>query len=166
MTSEIILEKRIVLEARCLDSNFLKHLKDKLLKVSLNSCSKETGHIMNVKEITKIVENYISNVNSEIVFIVQFKADVLKPSVGLILEDRISMVFAGGVFLNILNKFQVLIPSHALKGYTFSSGEKKSFVNTETKASIKEGDICQIKITGVRFKKNNFDCFGELLIET
>ena len=41
----------------------------------------------------------------------------------------------------------------------------KSFKNLKTKVIIKEGDTISAKITGIKFAKNNFSCFGDLILE-
>jgi DNA-directed RNA polymerase subunit E'/Rpb7 len=164
MASIKILEKRIVLESKYLDHDYMKSIKDRLEKVSLNSCSKEEGHVLEIHEITEIVDNYISNVNSEIVFIVKFKATVLKPEIGVDISDKVCMIFSGGLFMNIRDKFQVLIPFSSLesKNYVFQP-ENKTYFNSETKSIIAEGQECKIKISSIRFVKKNFKCFGELV---
>ena len=41
--------------------------------------------------------------------------------------------------------------------------ENKNFKNEKTSFVISENDIVDVKITGVKFSKNNFSCFGELI---
>lgn len=163
MLKEEILEKRIVLDACNLNKDFRKHLVDKLKAISLNSCTKENGHILEIRDITKITDNYISNVNSEIIFIVEFKALVLKPEIGSIITDKVCMVFGGGLLLNVKDKFKVLVPANTLVDYVYGEQPVKSFTNKVKGVVIGENQECKVKITGIRFLKKNFSCIGQLI---
>lgn len=155
-----LITKRIVLDDQYLDKNINFHLFNKLKDLAKNDCSKEYGYIIEVKRIKKILDNYISNVNSELIFIVLFEAETIKPIVNSIFEDEVYLALKGGIFFEIKNKFKVLIPPSSLIDYTFNPETKEYFKGSQT---IKKGSKCRLKITGVRYMNKNFDCFGELL---
>ena len=79
-----------------------------------------------------------------------------------IFKDRVCMIFSGGIFIDVKGKFKVLIPLSSLENFVFNQ-EKKNFTNTKTSLVIKESDLIDVKITGVKFSKKNFSCFGEFL---
>ena len=121
------------------------------------------GYIIKVIRLIKIVDNYISNVNSELIFIVEFEAETIKPEINSLYEDEIFLVLRGGIFFHISNKFKVLIPPNSLCDYTFNA-DNKSYVNkNDSSIFLVKGIKCKIKITGIRYMNKKFDCFGELV---
>ena len=157
-----ILKQRLVVDNSFLGKKLNEYIFSRLKEVAKNDCTKEYGYIIKVNKLIKIVDNYISNVNSELVFIVEFEAETLKPKINDIFEDEIFLVLKGGIFFNINNKFKVLIPPSALSNYQFDS-ECKSYVNKTDDNKLIKGKKCKIKITGIRYINKKFDCFGELV---
>lgn len=164
MLKLITLERKITLEPEYLDCNFKRHVWDKIVKVCLNTVNKDTGHIVGIRKIMKIMDNKISNVNSEIIFTVKFKADVLKPEAGKIFEGVVHIIFGSGIFVSIQDKFQVLIPEYKLRDkYTLNIVDK-IFENKEDPSdNIECKQIRSVKIIDLRFTKQNFQCVGELV---
>ena len=159
-----ILKQRLVIENCYLGKDLQSSIFTRLKEVAENECSKEFGYIIKVNKLIKIVDNYISNVNSELIFIVEFEAETIKPEIGSIYEDDIFLVLRGGIFFHISNKFKVLIPPNSLDDYTFNA-DKKSYVNkNDSSIVLSKGEKCKIKITGIRYMNKKFDCFGELVV--
>ena len=100
--------------------------------------------------------------NSELIFVVDFEAETIKPEINNVYEDQIFLVLRGGIFFEISNKFKVLIPPNALADYTFNS-ETKTYEKKGSKDFLCKGTKCKIKITGIRYMNKKFDCFGELV---
>ena len=155
-----IIERKIQLEPEFLYSGLNAKLLDNVKKVYENECTKETGYILKVNKIVRIKDNYISNVNSSIIFVVDIDVDILKPEINAVYTDKVSMIFSGGLFINIMNKIKLLIPISSLSDYSFDPATK-TFV--KCKSVIKENDEIKIKITGIKYSKKNFNCFGELI---
>ena len=162
--STSIIERRICIEAEYLDQNVLDHVLNKIRHTCKNECTKEDGYIIDVNKIVNVKNNYISNVNSDIVFIVAFEAEILKPEVGKQFTDKVCMIFSGGIFINIKDKFKVLIPQSCLDKYTYES-TTKMFVHNDNNTSIKEDDIITIVITVMKYSKKNFSCIGNIVDE-
>ena len=160
MSSNIIIQKRICLEPEFLNTNLKKNIFDKLKKTTNNECSKEFGYILNIVKLIKIVDNYVSNASSEIVFEVMFEIETLKPEIDKVFTGEVCMIFGGGIFLNIKNKIKVLIPLTSIKDYKFIQSEK---ILRKCEDEIKQGDILNVKITGLKYSKKNYNCFGELV---
>jgi DNA-directed RNA polymerase subunit E'/Rpb7 len=156
------LTKRLVVANDCLDKNLNDAIFKRLQVASENDCNKEYGYILKVEKLLKIDDNYISNVNSELIFIVSFKALTIKPEINKVFTDTIWMVLSGGIFLNVKNKFKVLIPPNALSEYSFNQ-DKKAYIHKENKTILEQGSECTVKITGIRYMNKNFDCFAELV---
>jgi len=155
-----ILEKKVCIDFKYLGKDLKKSLLEKAKSVFINECSKDNGYILDIKKIIKIKDNYISNVNSDVIFILDIDVDTLKPEINDILSDKVSMVFGGGLFISIKDKIKVLIPVNSLHGYTFDQSTK-TFV--KDKKIIKENDVVKVKISGVKYSNKNFSCFGELI---
>jgi DNA-directed RNA polymerase subunit E'/Rpb7 len=156
-----IIERKVCIEPEYLYSDLKAKLFEKVKKIYENECTKENGYILKVNKIENVKDNYISNVNSSIVFILDINVDVLKPDINEIYTDKVSMIFGGGLFINIKNKIKVLIPISSLTNYKFDASTK-TFLRSD-KTSIKENDEIKIKITGIKYSKKNFNCFGELI---
>lgn len=162
MHTTSIIERRICVEAEFLDENILDHVLNKIKNVCKNECTKEDGYILDVIKIVNIKNNYISNVNSDIVFIVAFEAEILKPDVGKQFTDKVCMIFSGGIFINVKDKFKVLIPQSCLDKYTFNSS-KKTFIHNDDKTIISEDDTITIVINVMKYSKKNFSCIGYII---
>ena len=111
--------KRIILESNCIDKQILDHVLNKLNDTVLKDCSREHGYILKILEITRIIEHFIERSNSQNIFVVEFKAEVLKPVEGLRIKANICMVYKDGIFLNIMDKQKMLIPKSNLTEYDF-----------------------------------------------
>ena len=157
-----IIERKICIEPEFLYSDLNIKLLEKVKKVYENECTKENGYILKVNKIVKIKDNYISNVNSSIIFIIDIDVDVLKPEINSVYTDKVNMIFSGGLFINIKNKIKLLIPISSLSEYKFDASTK-TFKGEKDKTVIKENDEIKIKITGIKYSKKNFNCFGELI---
>ena len=90
-----VIEKTIYLEPKYLDQNIMKHLLDKVKKITFEECTKEYGHILCVKRILKI------NNLEDTIFTVRFEAETLKPIVGNKLTGTVCMLYKDGIFLQI-----------------------------------------------------------------
>ena len=154
-----VIERRICIGHDYLYRDIKDALLDKIKEVTLNECTKDHGYILSVKKIVTIKDNYISNANCDNIFTVLFEAETLKPENGSILQGEVCMIFNGGIFLNVKNKQKILIPLTNLKAYVFDH-TKKQFVKGYK--IIKEGDIIDIVITGTKYSKQSFSCFGDL----
>jgi DNA-directed RNA polymerase subunit E'/Rpb7 len=159
----MILNQRLVINNNCLDNYLNKHILARLHEVSENDCTKEHGYVLRVNKLLRFLDNYISNVNSELIFIVEYDADTIKPQINDIYTDEVFLVLRNGIFFNIKNKFKVLIPPDALGDYVFDSDNKVYTHKDDASKVLTKGSMCQIQITGVRYMNRKFDCFGKLV---
>lgn len=162
MSSIITINKRICINPEFLGKTLNKNIFDFLKEITKNECTRDNGYIIDVKKLNKIKNNYISGNNCELIFEVEILVEILKPEINKIFKDRVCMIFSGGIFIDVKGKFKVLIPLSSLENFVFNQ-EKKNFTNTKTSLVIKESDLIDVKITGVKFSKKNFSCFGEFL---
>jgi len=162
MTTIVTIEKRVCINPCFLGKKLKYQLFNFLKETTKNECTKENGYIIEIIKINRIINNYISGNNCEIIFEVEIDTEVLKPEINKIFTDKVCMIFSGGIFIDVKSKFKVLIPLAYLHNLVFDH-EKKHFENEKTGFIIKENDITNVKITGIKYSKNNFSCFGELI---
>ena len=162
MTSIVTIEKRLCINPCFLGKKLKSQLFNFLKEITMNECTKENGYIIEIIKINRIKNKYISGNNCEIIFEVDIDAEVLKPEINKIFTDKVCMIFSGGIFIDVKNKFKILIPLAYLYNLVFDQ-ENKHFKNEKTGFIIKENDTIDVKITGIKFSKNNFSCFGELI---
>lgn len=159
--SLVEITRRICIPHEDLHSDINDCILERIKETTLNECTKEDGFILSIKNLVgDIQDNYISNANCENVFIVKFLAETLKPENGKQFTGIVCMIFSGGIFVNIKNKQKVLIPVSALNEYKFDQSTKSFKKN---KDEIKEGDELDIIITGTKYSKQTFSCFGILV---
>ena len=155
------IESRISLQPQFLTKNYVNALFEKLCLVTKNHCNNDYGFILKVNKIISIKDNFISNVDCEIIFVVRYEAETLKPELGKEFDGVVCMIFHGGIFVSIKNKFEVLVPISKLENFVYDSNSK-SF----TKASgetIREKDSIKVKIIGLKYcTDKKYKCFGEV----
>lgn len=155
----IVIERRICLEPKYLDSNVRSHLLKKVYEQTKDECTEENGHLLEIKDLKKIVSNRISPATSDIVFTIQFEAIMLKPEKGKKLSGTVCMVFQAGVFIEVMGILKVLIPITSMPGYKLN---KTGSVFTKGLKRIKEGDIVTVCISEVTYKDKEFSSFGSI----
>lgn len=163
MTETITLQRKLTLDSEFLNKDIKKNILDKLKISTNNECSQDYGYFLNIVKLKSIVDNFISP-NCENVFVVEFEVETLKPEVGKKFEGEVCMIFSSGIFLNIQNKLKVLIPTTTLKNYSFNQIEN-CFIHKKTKKKIKVEDKLTVIISGAKYSKKAFSCFGNLYSE-
>jgi DNA-directed RNA polymerase subunit E'/Rpb7 len=152
--------KKVCLEPEHLNQQIETHLLDKLNKITKNECSKEHGYILNINKIISINDNYISSATSQLMFDVTVEANVLKPEKNLEVEGKVFMVFNNGIFIEVIKNFKVLVLKSSLVGYKF---DQQTSTYIKNKKVIKNDDKIKVKISGVKYEKKTFCCFGDLI---
>ena len=158
----VIIEKRVCIDSEYLNKDIDTHILKKIKENTLNECTKKHGYILNIIKIIKIKDNYISNVNCDNIFIVDIMAETLKPDIGKQFIGKVCRILPSGIFLNVKDKQKVLIPLTTLNNYTYDSLNKVFIKNNKT---IKECDNIKVEITGTRYTKQSFSCFGNMIEE-
>jgi len=156
----VIMERRVCVDNDQLNKNIYSHILTKIKENTVNECTKENGYILDIKKLIRIKDNYISNVNCDTIFLVEFLAETLKPEIGKRFDGQVCMVFPGGIFLNIKGKQKVLIPISTLNKYTYDNVNK---ILKKDEKIIKEGDLIKVEITGTKYSKQSFSCFGNMV---
>jgi DNA-directed RNA polymerase subunit E'/Rpb7 len=150
---KVNITKRVYLNPNCLDTNILTHLLNRIIEITKDDCTKEHGHILSVNRIIKILNN------EDTIFTVLFEAETLLPIEGSTFSGKVCMVYKDGIFLQILSKQKMLIPSKSITNYSYKE-ETNSYVNNNK--TIKEGDEINVIVTASQYTKKNFSCIGKL----
>lgn len=154
----VLLTRKIMLSPEYLDEKVVSHhLLEILRKKTMNECTEKDGYIISLGKIKKVVDSIVTSANTDIIFTVIVEAVTLKPKVGDVLEGSVCMIFDKGIFVIIKNKMKILIPENSLQGYKYNV-EKGTFI--KDKKSIVNGDVLKVKVSGVKYSKKNFNCFG------
>ena len=114
-----IIQKEIWIEPDKLTTDIDKHILTQLHKLE-NTCNKKHGYILNIIKINSYDTNYISPANSNIVFMVNFTADTLKPNTDDIFEGTVEIIFQGGIILIVKKKMKTLIPKDKMNNYVYN----------------------------------------------
>jgi DNA-directed RNA polymerase subunit E'/Rpb7 len=158
----VIMQKRICLESKYLNSKINDHIFEKLQRVISTECTQEHGHIIKVNKVLAILSHEIDRANSENVFTVQFEADTLKPEKNTIMSGKVCMVYKDGIFITVMNRQKMLIPSMYLNDYNFDDVNQCYRSKNDDTIIISEGDEATAVVTASQYSKNNFSCFGSL----
>lgn len=151
----IIIERRVYIEPKYLDTNLMKHILNKIKQTTINECTKEYGHILSVDRIVEITANI------DTIFTVKFEVTTLKPEPGKKFDAVVCMIYKDGIFVNIAEKQKMLIPVVNLIDYKYNEAENV-YINTKTKNKISMGDTIQIKVTAAKYSNQNFSCVGSI----
>lgn len=160
MNYGVDIQKRICLPYQFLDSSLKDHIINHIQDSLGDECSKEYGYILSIKDDFKIIDHEISRLRNDLIFLVSFKADTLKPESGDEVEGDVCMIFSDGIFVNIQDKLKILVPSSNLVDYEYNHDndtfEKKGGKN------IKVGDIITVVVQASMYNKNKISCFASL----
>jgi DNA-directed RNA polymerase subunit E'/Rpb7 len=149
-----MIERRVELPAKNLDSNFKKHILAKIRFDTANECTKKYGYIIKVYNNIEILEN------EGTIFKVRFQAKTLMPVKGEKLSGIICMVYDNGIFIEIEGKQKALVSKLNLPGYVFND-ENKTF--TKGKHVLKENLPATVLIKNTRYSDGKYSCFGTLV---
>lgn len=150
-----VIEKTIYLPPKFLDRNIMDHLLSEL-RVNINKCSDEHGHILSVNKILSIVEN------RNTMFKLLFDVDTLKPTDGGVFSSSVCMIYKDGVFVTIKNCQKVLIPSSYMSSYVYDE-INNIYSNTDTHDTINLNDILNVQIKASKYNNGNFSCIGTIV---
>tara|TARA_B100000073_G_C23696443_1_gene558547 strand:+ start:375 stop:851 length:477 start_codon:yes stop_codon:yes gene_type:complete len=154
----VFINKEVALHPSSLSNEYRDVLYKNLCDKFQNSCSIEHGYILDIDSQFKILSNKISNNTANVLFQIQFKANTLKPEIGIKLKCKIDMIFIHGIFAGI-NNLKVLIPVSTLTDYKFNTDK---YIHKKTKKELYKGDEIIIELTDIRYNKQNYHCIGKI----
>jgi DNA-directed RNA polymerase subunit E'/Rpb7 len=87
----VLIQRRVCLEPRFLDSNIRQHILDKVSEDVSEECTQKNGYILNVSRIVRIISS------EGAIFIVELEAETFKPIGGAEVEGTVCMVYQDGI---------------------------------------------------------------------
>lgn len=155
------IEKSICVEPEFLNGDIKNHLLEKAKSTWVGKCTKEDGYILKIHSIKKIINNHISPSTTSIIFELLLKAEIMKPEIGMVVEGKVEMVVSDGIFVYVDDRIVIMVSSATIQDYEFDDA-KSCYIDKSGEKKIKTGDRVEVKITAIRYEKNNFTCIGEL----
>ena len=149
----VLIQRRVCLEPRFLDSNIRQHILDKVSEDVSEECTQKNGYILNVSRIVRIISS------EGAIFIVELEAETFKPIGGAEVEGTVCMVYQDGIFINIRDKQKMLIPTSTLPEHEFDEVGRAFHVG-DTKITV--GDTIRAVVTAAKYSSGKFSCFGSL----
>lgn len=150
MTTENILSTCIDILPQELDQNLKEHLFNKINKPF---CNQSTGYMLEVLDIINFESSpLIRGANPS--FNVTYKAKILKPEEGKILESKVKMIFSQGVILEYKG-MEICVPKS--DKFTLNVKEKTLLYKKKT---YKVGDMLKVKINKYDYEKHAFICLA------
>tara|TARA_Y100000389_G_scaffold199548_1_gene238153 strand:- start:1440 stop:1922 length:483 start_codon:yes stop_codon:yes gene_type:complete len=160
MIETVEIRRNICLDHKNMNKNYKDFLLSKIKKITKNECTKKYGHIIDVKEIKEILDNKISAAKSSLIFDLIFIADILKPEIGKEIMATVCMITENGIFLEVHEKLNILIPLNELTEYKLQDDK---YINKKNKKSIKYNDTIKVGIKAVKYYNQNFSCIGYII---
>ena len=148
---ESSITKKITLDPKYLTKKINKHIIKQLEKDTKDDCSKQFGHILKILKIEQIIDNENTS------FVIKFTAKTLKPEKDKILNGKVFKIYKDGIFIDVLGKQKILIPSLNLTNYTF---DEENNIYKSKENTIKQDDEIKVQIVAVKYIKGKFSCFG------
>ena len=161
MIETIIIEKKICLNSKYLNSNIYKHLLDTLINITSEMCTQD-GYILKINRIVDILNHTIGRTNNDNIFNIKFEADIFKPQKNMKVTGNVCMIYKDGIFINIIDKQKMLIPTNNLKEYEYIE-KSNIYKHKNTKNIITIGDNIKCIIKAVGYINKSYSCFGEIL---
>ena len=124
----IIIINKVEITPDKLDSDINNHIIQELNDNMIGNCSQKYGYILEIKNIIKIENSHISNINGDIIFNVEYECVILKPEIDKIITCKVNMIFTHGIFAGI-KELKILVPSNELTDYKFNSKDNTYYKN-------------------------------------
>jgi DNA-directed RNA polymerase subunit E'/Rpb7 len=141
MLSRCNVKRKININPEYLGMDLLTHVKEKFIQDTLNECSLEYGHVIQIVNVEQIIDNSIENSNSDVLVEAEICIDFFKPIVGMILDTIVHSIYTDGVIVYAYNKQKILI------------------LTTNNKI-ISIGSNYMVQLTAVKYMNHSFNCIG------
>ena len=141
MLSRYNVKRKININPAYLGIDLLVHVKEKFIQDTVNECSVDYGHVIQIVNVERIIDNSIENSNSDVLVEAEIWIDFFKPVVGMVLDTVVHSIYTDGVIVYAYNKQKILI-----------------LQNNNTAKSI--GSNYMVQLTAVKYTNHSFNCIG------
>jgi DNA-directed RNA polymerase subunit E'/Rpb7 len=126
-------------------SNVHQAIYKQIVNYTSTYCNQENGYIINHTDVIDIIPGKISGICEMVMFLVSFKVKYFKPESGMSYSGTLVGKYELGLIATIAGKVKVFVPTKHVNEYDY--------------------DNCiPIRILETRYKQNNIDCIGEIII--
>lgn len=157
----IMVKENVYLAPDKVNHNLMSNIFNYYVNMYKGKCTQANGYMIDVIKINKIISNFISRVDFNIVFEVEFEIIAHIPKVGDIHTCEVFLVFKEGIFAK-LQTLKIFVHSNKFPNYSFDY-TNSTYVNTENGDVLKTGSIVTVEILGTKYKDKNFSCFGSIV---
>lgn len=169
-TQNIEINTRTYLEDIYLNSDYEKHLLEKIRKELTNTRTDEYGYISKVNKIVKIIDTRISSANSNVVFTLIVSVATIKPLINTIVQGQIKKISDDGIFVEVANTYYVLITKKLLEDYTLVyNNDYENIVShyLDTNGNkLSVGCVVDVYLTEIKYNiHRGYNCMGKISLK-
>lgn len=152
---ERMMNRKIRVKPEHLGPNLVSNIRTQLESEVVNQCTEDTGYILKIIEIVKVIDNFVENSSSDIVVEILFSFIAFKPLVGDVIDTTVCAVYKDGILVNAHDCQKILVPSSTyidhidVKGNVVWNGEE-----------VVQGSLLKVRVTAVRYNDHKFSCIG------
>lgn len=160
----MLITRRIHINPKYLNGDIHKSLLMELQEQTKKECTSEHGYILDVEEITRILDGFnVSAINCDVICDIEFRAKTLKPKMDEEYEGTVCVIMPKvGVLLEVNDCLKVLVKFDSLREYTYENIDN-SYTHNKLPKKITVGDTIKVKLQGVKYTDHKFSCFGNLV---
>ena len=144
---ERTMTRKIRVKPEYLGPNLISNIRTQLENEVVNQCTEETGYILKIINIDKVIDNSIENSSSDIIMEILFSFVAFKPLVGDVIDTTVCAVYKDGIFVNAHDCQKILVPS-------------STYADQNPSTSWDPGSELKVKVTAVRYNDHKFSCIG------
>lgn len=159
----ITVKENVYLAPDKVNNNLMKNIFDYYTSTYKGKCTQKNGYIIDLIKINRIISNFISRVDFNIVFEVEFDIIAHIPNVGDIHTCEVFLVFKEGFFA-ILQNLKIFVHNNKFPKYSFDY-TNSTYINDDNGDVLEIGSIVQVEILGTKYKDKNFSCFGSVVLD-
>ena len=160
---QVNLKTSIVIEPSKLVGDIELILLNMVKKSVINTCDKANGYIIDVLSISDY-DNFISNATSQVVFIVVYLAECIKPSIGDKVNAKVVNITADGIFCVVYDRSTTLISTNKIDKTIYNPFNKGIIEHkTDKSKNITVGSNIMVEITNTRYDNKDFSCIAVLV---
>ena len=137
--------RKIRVKPEYLGPDLLSNIRTQLENEIVNQCTEETGYILKIIDVDKIIDNYIENSSSDITMEIMFSFVSFKPIVGDVINTTVCAVYKDGILVNAHDCQNILVPSSTY---------------VDQNVTWDPGSELKVKVTAVRYNDHKFSCIG------
>lgn len=156
----INIETFVTISPHEIGTNLKSLVLKKLEEMYIKKCIKKYGYIIEILDYFYDETLILSKVNQFMYLKCYLKLLTLTPKVNEVYYAFVKIVYPQGIFVQIMNIFDTLIPIESLKrcDYSYKNDE---FVN-KNGHSIKKNGFLNVRVIDINYDKKNFNCIAEI----